>query len=62
MFTTDLVNRNILKTSLYIYIFQDKKCRLYAQSIFIYVAIPYTSEISSDIQLSIPYTSLIFSL
>ena len=31
MFTTDLVNlcnRNILKTSLYIYIFQDKKCRL----------------------------------
>ena len=31
MFTTDLVNlynRNIFKTSLYIYIFQDEKCRL----------------------------------
>ena len=31
MFTTDLVNlynRNILKTFLYIYIFQDEKCRL----------------------------------
>ena len=31
MFTTDLVNlynRNILKTSLYIYILQDEKCRL----------------------------------
>ena len=31
MFTTDLVNlynRKILKTSLYIYIFQDEKCRL----------------------------------
>ena len=30
MFTTDLVNlynRNIFKTSLYIYIFQDEKCR-----------------------------------
>ena len=31
MFTTDLVNlynRDIFKTSLYIYIFQDEKCRL----------------------------------
>ena len=31
MFTNDLVNlynRNIFKTSLYIYIFQDEKCRL----------------------------------
>ena len=31
MFTTDLVNlynRNIFETSLYIYIFQDEKCRL----------------------------------
>ena len=29
MFTTDLVNLyNIFKTSLYIYIFQDEKCRL----------------------------------
>ena len=31
MFTIDLVilyNRNIFKTSLYIYIFQDEKCRL----------------------------------
>ena len=31
MFTTDLVNlynRNIFKTSLYIYTFQDEKCRL----------------------------------
>ena len=31
MFTTDLVNlnnRNIFKTSLYIYIFQDEKCHL----------------------------------
>ena len=31
MFTTDLVNlynRNNFKTSLYIYIFQDEKCRL----------------------------------
>ena len=31
MFTTDLVNlynRDILKTSFYIYIFQDEKCRL----------------------------------
>ena len=31
MFTTDLVNlynRNIFKTSVYIYIFQDEKCRL----------------------------------
>ena len=31
MFTTDLVNlynRNIFKTSLYFYIFQDEKCRL----------------------------------
>jgi hypothetical protein len=31
MFTTDLgnlYNRNIFKTSLYIYIFQDEKCRL----------------------------------
>ena len=31
MFTTDLVNlynRNIFKTSLYIYIFKDEKCRL----------------------------------
>ena len=31
MFTTELVNlynRNIFKTSLYIYIFQDEKCRL----------------------------------
>ena len=31
MFTTDLVNlynENIFKTSLYIYIFQDEKCRL----------------------------------
>ena len=31
MFTTDLVNlynRNSFKTSLYIYIFQDEKCRL----------------------------------
>ena len=31
MFTTDLVilyNRNIFKTSLYIYFFQDEKCRL----------------------------------
>ena len=31
MFTTDLVNlynRNIFKTSLYIYIFQNEKCRL----------------------------------
>ena len=31
MFTTDLVNlynRNIFKTSLYIYIFHDEKCRL----------------------------------
>ena len=31
MFTTDLVNlynRNIFKTSLYIYNFQDEKCRL----------------------------------
>ena len=31
MFTTDLVNlynKNIFKTSLYIYIFQDEKCRL----------------------------------
>ena len=31
MFTTNLVNlynRNIFKTSLYIYIFQDEKCRL----------------------------------
>ena len=31
MFTTDLVNlynRNIFKTSLYIYIFQDEKCRI----------------------------------
>ena len=31
MFTTDLVNlynRNIFKRSLYIYIFQDEKCRL----------------------------------
>jgi len=31
MFTSDLVNlynRNIFKTSLYIYIFQDEKCRL----------------------------------
>ena len=31
MFTTDLgnlSNRNIFKTSLYIYIFQDEKCRL----------------------------------
>ena len=31
MFTTDLVNlynRNIFKTTLYIYIFQDEKCRL----------------------------------
>ena len=31
MFTTDLVNlynRNIFKTSLYIFIFQDEKCRL----------------------------------
>ena len=31
MFTTDLVNlynSNIFKTSLYIYIFQDEKCRL----------------------------------
>ena len=27
MFTTDY-NRNIFKTSLYIYIFQDEKCRL----------------------------------
>jgi len=30
MFTTDLVNlynRNIFKASLYIYIFQDEKCR-----------------------------------
>ena len=39
MFTTDLVNlynRNIFKTSLYIYIFQDEKMSSYAQSIFIY--------------------------
>ena len=31
MFTTDLFNlynRNIFKTSLYIYTFQDEKCRL----------------------------------
>ena len=31
MFTTSLVNlynRNMFKTSLYIYIFQDEKCRL----------------------------------
>jgi len=31
MFTTDLVNlfnRNIYKTSIYIYIYQDEKCRL----------------------------------
>ena len=38
MLTTDLVNlynRNIFKISLYIYIFQDEKCRL-MQSIYIY--------------------------
>ena len=40
MFTTDLVslyNRNIFKTSLYIYIFQDEKCRLLRNLSFIYV-------------------------
>ena len=38
MFTTDLINpdnRNIFKTYLYIYIFQDEKCR-FTQPIFIY--------------------------
>ena len=32
----NLYNRNIFKTSLYIYIFQDEKMSSYARSIFIY--------------------------
>ena len=48
MFTTDLVNlynMNIFKTSLYIYIFHNEKCRL-AQSIFIYVKMTKMFKIS----------------
>jgi len=45
MFTTDLVNlynRIIFETSLYIYIFQDEKCRL-MRNLSLSMAIPQSS-------------------
>ena len=51
MFTTDLVNlynRNIFKTSLYIYIFQDEECRLMRNLSLSMVTTVYLNQINSD--------------
>ena len=48
MFTTGLINlynRNIFKTSLYIYIFQDEKCRL-MHNLSLSMHIPHGNQIN----------------
>ena len=51
MFTTDLVNlynRNIFETSLYIYIFQDEKCRLMRNLSLSMAKLPFNKPEISD--------------
>ena len=62
MFTTDLVNlynRNIFKTSLYIYIFQDEKCRLMRNlSLSMFITLIKDNEIDRKIDV----TAMLFLL
>ena len=55
MFTTDLVNlynRNVFKTSLYNYIFQDEKCRLMRNlSLSMIMAYSYSTNIKYAVRL-----------
>ena len=51
MFTTDLVNlynRNIFKTSLYIYIFQEEKCRIIAIYLYLWLALIHSYDQKSS--------------
>ena len=55
MFTTDLVNLynwNIFKTSLYIYIFQDEKCRL-MRNLSLSMGFPFYTVVQLNLQLII---------